>query len=368
MEPEDLRASIPVCDRGVYFNTGASGPAPRHVIEATTDFLEHHEYVAPVAEGAYPAAFELFDETREVVADFLGADSREVALTESTADGIARVAAAIDWAPGDIVVRTDLEHSAGVIPWWNLREQGVEVRVLETEAGRVDLDALADAVSDPDVRLLCLNSITWNYGTQLPIPDIVEIAHDHDTLVLVDAVQSPGQVPVDVGEWGADFVAAAGHKWLLGPWGAGFLYVDRAVADRLTPGVAGYRSVVDPSADDLELAAGAPRLEVGTTSPAPYRGLIAAIDTVEAIGDDTITGRIERLTDRLKAGLGDRLLSPRAYESGLVTFTADDPEGLVDRLADEGIHIRSLPYPDAVRASVHVFNTAADVDALLDAL
>jgi len=368
MEPEDLRASIPVCDRGVYFNTGASGPAPRHVIEATTDFLEHHEYVAPVAEGAYPAAFELFDETREVVADFLGADSREVALTESTADGIARVAAAIDWAPGDIVVRTDLEHSAGVIPWWNLREQGVEVQVLETEAGRVDLDALADAVSDPDVRLLCLNSITWNYGTQLPIPDIVEIAHDHDTLVLVDAVQSPGQVPVDVGEWGADFVAAAGHKWLLGPWGAGFLYVDRAVADRLTPGVAGYRSVVDPSADDLELAAGAPRLEVGTTSPAPYRGLIAAIDTVEAIGDDTITGRIERLTDRLKAGLGDRLLSPRAYESGLVTFTADDPEGLVDRLADEGIHIRSLPYPDAVRASVHVFNTAADVDALLDAL
>jgi len=368
MEPEDLRASIPVCDRGVYFNTGASGPAPRHVIEATTDFLEHHEYVAPVAEGAYPAAFELFDETREVVADFLGADSREVALTESTADGIARVAAAIDWAPGDAIVRTDLEHSAGVIPWWNLREQGVEVRVLETEAGRVDLDALADAVSDPDVRLLCLNSITWNYGTRLPIPEIVEIAHDHDTLVLVDAVQSPGQVPVDVGEWGADFVAAAGHKWLLGPWGAGFLYVDRAVADGLTPGVAGYRSVVDPSADDLELAAGAPRFEVGTTSPAPYRGLIAAIDTVEALGDDTITGRIERLTDRLKAGLGDRLLSPRAYESGLVTFTADDPEELVDRLADEGIHIRSLPYPDAVRASVHVFNTAADVDALLDAL
>lgn len=368
MEPEDLRASIPVCDRGIYFNTGASGPAPRHVIEATTDVLEHHEYVAPVAEGAYPAAFELFDETRSVVADFLDADPREVALTESTADGIARIAAAIDWSPGDTVVRTDLEHSAGVIPWWNLREQGVEVRVLATEAGRVDLDALTDAVSDPDVRLLCLNSITWNYGTRLPIPEVVDIAHAHDTLVLVDAVQSPGQVPVDVGEWGADFVAAAGHKWLLGPWGAGFLYVDREVADGLTPGVVGYRSVDDPSAADPELAAGAPRLEVGTTSPAPYRGLIAAIDTVEALGYDTITGRIERLTDRLKAGLGDRLLSPRAYESGLVTFAADDPAGLVDRLADEGIHIRSLPYPDAVRASVHVFNTAADVDALLDAL
>jgi selenocysteine lyase/cysteine desulfurase len=368
MDPEDLRASIPVCDRGIYFNTGASGPAPRHVVEATTDSLEHHEYVAPVEEGAYPAAYATFDEAREVVADFFGADPQEIALTDSTADGIARVAAAIDWHSGDVVVRTDLEHSAGVIPWWNLRDRGVEVQVLEADAGRIDLDALADAVSNPDARLLCLNSITWNYGTQLPIAEIVDIAHEHDTLVLVDAVQSPGQVPVDVREWGADFVAAAGHKWLLGPWGAGFLYVDRAVADRLTPGVVGYRSVADAGADELALKSGAPRFEVGTTSPAPYRGLIAAIDTVETVGYDTITGRIERLTDRLKDGLGDRLLSPREYESGLVTFTADDPEGLVERLDDEGIYIRSLPYPDAVRASVHVFNTAGDVDALLDAL
>ncbi|MFB6108905.1 MAG: aminotransferase class V-fold PLP-dependent enzyme [Haloplanus sp.] len=366
MRPEDLRADIPALDRGVYFNTGASGPAPRRVVEAASDFLEHHEYVAPVEEGAYPAAFDAFEETRSAVADFLGADADEIALTESTADGISRVAAAVDWTPGDVVVRTDLEHSAGVVPWWNLEDEGVEVRVLDTDAGRLDLDALADAVAD--ARLLCLNSITWNYGTQLPIAEVVEIAHETDTLVLVDAVQSPGQTPVDVREWGADFVAAAGHKWLLGPWGAGFLYVDRDVADGLRPAQAGYRSVADAGADDLELKAGAPRFEVGTTSPAPYRGLMAAIETLEAVGMETITDRIERLTDRLKAGLGDRLLSPQAYESGLVTFAADDPEATVDRLADAGVHIRSLPYPDAVRASVHVFNTAEDVDALLAAL
>jgi selenocysteine lyase/cysteine desulfurase len=368
MRPEDLRAAIPACERGVYFNTGASGPAPRNVVEATSEFLEHHEYVAPVAEGAYPAAFDTFEAARERVASFVGADPDEVALTESTADGIARVAAAVDWSPGDVVVRTDLEHSAGVVPWWNLREQGVDVRVLDTEDGRIDLDALESAVAD--ARLLCCNSITWNYGTRLPVAEIVEVAHAHDTLVLIDGVQSPGQVPVDVSDWGADFVAGAGHKWLLGPWGAGFLYVDRDVAEGLTPGVTSYRGVADAGADEdaLELAAGARRFEVGTTSPAPYRGLIEAIDTLESVGYGTITDRIERLTDRLKAGLGDRLLSPRDYESGLVTFTAEDPEGLVERLAEEGIHIRSLPDPDAVRASVHVFNTAADVDALLDAL
>jgi selenocysteine lyase/cysteine desulfurase len=366
MRPEDLRASIPACDHGVYFNTGASGPAPRHVVEAATDSVERHEFVAPVAEGAYPAAYETFRETRDTVADFLSAAPDEVALTHSTADGIARVAAAIDWEPGDVVVRTDLEHPAGVVPWWNLRDQGVEVRVLETTAGRLDPADVVDAVAD--ARLLCLNSISWNYGTRLPVADVVDVAHDHGTLVLVDGVQSPGQVPIDVDEWDADFVAAAGHKWLLGPWGAGFLYVDREVADRLTPGLAGYRSVADAGADDLELAAGARRLEVGTTSPGPYRGLMAAIDTIEAVGYGTIRNRIERLTDRLKEGLGESLLSPRAYESGLVTFDADDPDGLVERLAERNVYVRTLPHPNAVRASVHVFNTAEDVDALLDAL
>ncbi|WP_423751335.1 aminotransferase class V-fold PLP-dependent enzyme [Salinirarus marinus] len=366
MTPEALRADIPALGRGIYFNTGASGPAPRRVVEATTEFVEHHEYEAPVGEGAYPAAFETFDDARAAVADFVGANDHEIALTDSTADGISRVAAAIDWEPGDVVVRTDLEHSAGVVPWWNLERRGVEVRVLETNEGRVDMDELKDAVAD--ARLLCFNSITWNYGTRLPVEEIVDVAHDAGAYALVDAVQSPGQTPVDVHEWGADFAAAAGHKWMLGPWGAGYLYVDEDVADSLTPAQVGYRSVVDASADHLELKSGAPRFEVGTANPAPYQGLIEAIVTLEDVGLDTITGRIERLTDRLKAGLGDRLLSPEAYESGLVTFDADDPEALVERLAESDVYIRSLPYPDAVRASVHAFNTPEDVDALLDAL
>ncbi|MFB6157357.1 MAG: aminotransferase class V-fold PLP-dependent enzyme [Haloferacaceae archaeon] len=369
MTPEDLRSDIPACERGVYLNTGASGPATRQVVEATTDFVEYHEYEAPVGDGAYPAAYAAFEAARERVAAFLGADAGEVALTQSTADGISRIAAAVDWDPGDVVVRTDLEHSAGVVPWWHLERRGVETRVLSTEGGRLDPADVAAAVAD--ARLLCLNSVTWSHGTELPIAEVVDVAHEHGCRVLVDAVQSPGQRPVDVDAWGADFVAAAGHKWLLGPWGAGFLYVDGDRAADVAPAQVGYRSVVDPGADDLELKSGAARFEVGTTSPAPYAGLVEAIGVVEAVGMGTITDRIARLTDRLKAGLGDALLSPRGYESGLVTFEPpgdESPEHAVERLADEGIVVRSLPYPDAVRASVHAFNTAGDVDALLDAL
>ncbi len=366
MTPEELRAAVPAFEDGIYLNTGASGPSPEPVLEATTDFVRHHETAAPVEEGCYPAAFDVFDETRERVAEFLGAAPHEIALTSSTADGISRVAASIDWEPGDVVVRTDCEHSAGILPWWNLRERGVEVRVVPTEDGRVDREAYADAVAD--ARLVVFNSITWNYGTRLPVADLTAEAHDAGAQVLVDAVQSPGQTAVDLGEWNADFAALAGHKWLLGPWGAGVLYVREDVAEGMRPAQVGYRSVAEPDAAEPELNAGAPRFEVGTTNPAPYVGLGAAIDTLESVGMGAVESHIADLAARLVEGLGDRALGPADPESGLVPFAAEDPVGLVDRLADEGIVVRDLPNPQAVRASVHVFNTAADVDALLDAL
>ncbi|MFC7081094.1 aminotransferase class V-fold PLP-dependent enzyme [Halorussus caseinilyticus] len=370
MTPTELRAAIPALDRTTYLNTGAAGPSPTRVVEAVEDCVERHEYDAPAEEGMYPCAFDVFDRTREVVADHLGATAAEVALTQSTTDGINRVAAGLDWERGDTVVRTDLEHSSGILPWKRLKRHGVEVEVVESDAGRPDTDAMADAVRG--AKLVCLSSLTWSHGTLLPVADVVEMAHDAGALVLVDAVQCPGQMPVDVSEWGADFVAGAGHKWLLGPFGAGFVHVAPGAEDRLEPAHVGYRSVEDPDAEEYAYEPGAHRLEVGTVSPAPYAGLREAIETVEEIGYDAIQRRIETLTDRLKEGVEDsesaRLLSPREYESGLVTFAvADpDPEAFVEELADDGVRIRSLPFPEnAVRASVHAFNTEGDVEELV---
>ncbi|WP_265108674.1 aminotransferase class V-fold PLP-dependent enzyme [Halosolutus halophilus] len=368
MDPTELREAIPALDDGIYCNWGAGGPSPRRVVEAAESALEHHEYASPTETGMYPAAFDFYEEARAVVADLLGAAPAEIALTESTTDGINRVAGAIDWDEDDVVVRTDLEHPAGVLPWQRLeREHGVEVRVLETDRGTVDLDDVKAAADD--ATLLCVSSLTWTHGTRLPIAEIVDVAHDAGAMVLVDAVQGPGQIPVDVGEWNADFVAASGHKWLLAPFGSGFCYVDEDVAADLTPAAIGYRSVVDANAGDFRYEPGARRFEVGTTSPVAHAGLMEAIDIVEEIGIGTIAGRIDALTNRLADGLPeDRLLSPRPPESGLVTIAVDDPEAIVERLADGGIVVRSLPDPAAVRVSLHAVNTRADVDALLEAL
>ncbi|ELY66503.1 aminotransferase class V-fold PLP-dependent enzyme [Natronococcus jeotgali] len=368
MDHERLRADIPALERASYFNTGAGGPSPRRVVEAAESALEDHEYEAPVEDGMYVAAGESHEATKPAVADLLGAGEDEIALTQSTTDGINRVAGAIDWDEDDVVVRTDLEHPAGILPWRRLeRECGVEVRVLETEDGRVDLDNVKRAVAD--ATLFEFSSITWTHGTRLPVGELVGIARDAGATTLVDAVQSPGQTAVDVREWGADLVVGAGHKWLLGPFGAGFLYVREGVEDDYVPSAIGYRSVVDPGEPDYEYAPGAGRFEVGTTTPATDAGLREAIALHRELGADAIESRIETLTDRLKAGLAeDRLLSPRSFESGLVTVDVDDPEATVERLADRDIVVRSLPYPEAVRISVHAFNTRDEIDGLLEAL
>ena len=368
MTPLELRETVPALESAAYLNWGAGGPSPRRVVDAAESALEHHEYEAPIGDGQYLAAFEVYDEARASVADLLGAGVDEIALTESTTDGINRVAGTIDLEAGDVVVRTDLEHSAGILPWQRLAdERGIEIRTLETEGGRLDLETVKAAAGE--ATLFCVSSLTWTHGTRLPISDIVDVAHDAGALVLVDAVQAPGQLPVDVGQWGADFVVAAGHKWLCGPFGSGFLYVrGELMRERsLVPPAIGYRSVVDENAADYRYEPGAKRFEVATSSPAPHAGLTAAIDCLEEIGIETIRDRIETLTDRLKDGLSDeQLVSPRAFESGLVTIGVDEPEPAVERLSERGIVVRSLPGPDAIRASVHAFNSREDVDALLE--
>ena len=367
MTPRELRADIPALgEETAYLNYGAHGPSPEYVVDAAGGFVAEHEYGSAETDP-YDHAFGTYENVRERIAEFIGAHSVEVALTESTTDGIGRIAAAIDWEPGDVVVRTDLEHPAGVLPWKQLSAAGVEVRVVETNNGRIDIDAFTDAVSD--ARLVCFSAITWTHGTRLPVTELVEIANDAGAFTLVDAVQSPGQVPVDVKAWGADAVAAAGHKWLLGPWGAGFLYVDREVAEDLTPGTAGYRGVRTPTADEIEYEPGAKRFEVGTTTAAAHVGLLEGIDAIEAVGLDAIEARIASLTDRFKRGLdGDRLLSPREHESGLVTVNVSDPAATVERLAARGIVVRDLPHPDGVRVSIHAVSTEREVDAAVDAL
>ncbi|MEZ3118008.1 aminotransferase class V-fold PLP-dependent enzyme [Halobaculum sp. MBLA0147] len=363
LTPMELRADVPALSEEAYFNYGAHGPSPRYVVERAESFLADHEFTVPAASDPYQHAFDTYDEVRERVARFINAAPAEIALTESTTAGINAVADGISWEDGDVVVRTDLEHPAGTLPWRRLERAGVEVRTVPTEGGRINRDAFADAVAD--AKLACFSAITWTHGTQLPVTELVKITHDAGALALVDAVQVPGQAESDVDVWDADAVAAAGHKWLLGLWGGGFLYVDHAVADELAPRRVGYRSVNDASGSSVSFAPGAERFEVGSANPAPHVALSEAMDTIREVGITTIRDRITALTERFTDAVPDKqLLTPTPAESGLVTIDVPDPQATVERLGGAGITIRSLSDPDAVRASIHAVNTATEVDRL----
>jgi selenocysteine lyase/cysteine desulfurase len=225
------------------------------------------------------------------------------------------------------------------------------------------LDDVKDAVAD--ARLVCLSSVTRNYGTRLPVETITEIAHDAGAEVLVDAVQSVGQVPVDVTDWGAEYVAGASHKWLVGPWGAGFLYASEDVVSELRPRHRSYRGV-DRDSETFDLHPDARRLEVGTRSAAPYVGLRTALERVSSVGMETIESKIESLSTLLKDELpASALASPRSFESGLVAIDDDTPERTVERLAGHDVQVRSIAEPDAIRLSIHAFNTESDIRRFL---
>lgn len=362
MNPMTLRDDIPACESCAYLNTGASGPSPRRVVDAVDAAQRSHEFDACETDH-YEAAAELQQRAREALASHLGCRPADIALVASTGDGISRIANAVEWQAGDRVVRTDLEHPSGVLPWQRLRDEGVEVVTLPCPDGRLSTDAYREAVAD--AKLVCFSSESWLHGTRLPVAEAVDIAHGAGALVVVDAVQTVGQHPIDVREWGADVVCASGHKWLLGPWGAGFMYIAPDALSAFRPRHIGYRSVTNPTDGEVDYQPDASRFELSTTAVAPYAGLLEALDIFEEVGLETVETRIERLTDRLKAGVGDRLRSPEAYESGLVAFEVDDAPAFVERAKENGIAVRDLP-SGGVRASVHVFNTEADIDALIE--
>lgn len=363
MDCDALRGDVPALDDCTYLNTGASGPSPVRVLDAVGDALADHAIPGHV-EGPYAVGRERRRRAREAVAALLDADVDRIALTQSTTDGITIAASCYDWSDDDAVVTTALEHSSGTLPWHRLAElRGVTVRTVGHDAGRLRFGELQDAVDD--ATLLCLSHVAWTHGTVLDVERAVDVAHDAGCDVLVDAAQSPGHVPMALDDWGADYVAATGHKWLLGPWGAGFLWV-REPATLRSPRI-GYPGVAQHDGGDYAYRDGARRLEVATASPALHAGLAEAAATIADVGPGAIRDRIaglrERLVDRLAE---ERLVSPPDAPTGLVTFAVDDAAATVARLDDAGVVVRSLPVGDeVVRASLHGFNAPEDVEALL---
>lgn len=376
MDVARLRQEIPATQKVVYLNTGWSGPSPRAVLERIKGWLEFESCEGPTAPHVLERSRQLQQEARQAVAGLFHASPEEIALTQNTSEGINIVLNGMVWRPGDELVTTNLEHSSGIVPCNYLaRRRRVKVWSVDLVGVESPSDVVErlEAAITPRTRLLLVSHIMYLNGLRLPLKDIQSMAHGRGIPVLVDAAQSVGQLPLDMGKLGCDFYAIPGHKWLLGPDGTGALFI----RGELVPGIRPYKVAHHAAAHDGSSRRWTPevqsikKFELTTTSAALWAGLAAAIDFLQGIGIHAVHERVLSLAalavDRLRSISGVTVTSPLHPEltSGLVSFSVAEanPQEVVAYLWERArIVSRWVNDPPGVRLSLDFFNTEEEVD------
>ncbi len=374
----------------VYLDSAASAQKPAVVLDAMREF-DAHQY-ANIHRGVYKlseTATARYEAARAKVRDFLGAGSEhEIIFTRGTTEAVNLVAhsfARPRLGPGDEILITHMEHHANIVPWQLVCEQtGAALKVAAiTDRGEVDLEAFA-ALLGPRTRMAAIAHVSNALGTINPVRDMVTLAHDKGVPILVDGAQAVPHLPVDVQEIGCDFYAFSGHK-LYGPTGIGALYGKREHLETMPPYQGGGDMILSVSFEKTTYAPAPQKFEAGTPNITGAVGLGAAIDYLTGIGWPAITSHQQELQAYAEPLLtsidGLHLIGTAPQRAGLFSFVIDGihPHDVGTFLADDNIAVRSghhcaqpvmerFGVPATTRASLGLYNTPSDLDALRAAL
>jgi cysteine desulfurase/selenocysteine lyase len=393
----ELRADFPILQQEmnghplVYLDSAATSQKPTAVIDAIADFYRTGN--ANVHRGAYTLsndATDQYEAARARVAGFINAGPREIAFNRGTTSALNQIA--YGWGlynlqEGDRILLTLMEHHANIVPWQLVsRHTGAElVYVPHTGDYALDLDAF-DELLDERVKVVGITAMSNVLGTINPVRQIADAAHAAGALVVVDAAQAVPHMAIDVRELDADFLAFSGHK-MLGPTGIGVLYGKLDLLEAMEPAEGGGEMISDVQLDSSSWAAVPHKFEAGTPPIAEAIGLAAAVEYLEKLGMAAVRDHEIQVTayalDRLNQIDGLTIYGPGdvTERGGAVSFTLADihPHDLATILDQRGIAIRaghhcarplarSLNQPATARASFYVYNTEADVDALVAGL
>ncbi|WP_428965639.1 aminotransferase class V-fold PLP-dependent enzyme [Micromonospora fluostatini] len=364
-----LRAEFPLLDTGVvYLNSNSTGAAPRGVQHVLTDYwttlrtwrdeVWHDWHVG-------------LDRYADAVAALIGAPAGSVVTDANLSTLLGRVVSCFDYPPErDRVLITDLEFPTVPFLWQAQRRRGARVEVVGTGGPAVDEEGLLARI-DERTLLVCVPHATFSSGATIDLPRLVDRAHRAGALVVVDAFQTVGVVPLDVTALGVDVLLGGAHKWLCGV-GTAFLYVRPDLTDRLEPTATGWQAgdralSFQPSRD---WAAGAQRFAGGT--PFPLTSLVSQVglDLLAGVGLPAIRAHslayTQRVIDRATAA-GITVVSPTEPDrrGGVVCLDVPDGETVKRRLADQNM---ICSWRGWLRVGPHVYNTLDEVDAFMDAL
>jgi selenocysteine lyase/cysteine desulfurase len=371
MDWQSLRTEFPITRRWAFFDHAAVAPISARAQQAMNEWAVDLTENGDVYHGSWRKRVE---DVRVLCGRLLNCDPLDLAFIKNTSEGVGIVAEGYPWQRGDNVVTADEEYPANVYPWMNLASRGVELRRVPTREGRVVLDDLAKAM-DARTRILTLSWVEFATGFRNDLDAVGELCRQRGVLFFLDAIQGLGVFPLDLRRTPIDFLAADGHKWLLGPEGAGIFYIRRELVERLHPVGVGWNSVVgafDYSRIDFELKPHAGRWESGSLNVGGILALGASLDVLLPIGVEAISARVLELTDYLchqvmqfgQAKVYSSRLPGEA--SGIVSLMmpeSQDLRALVGTCRANGLVINHRG--GRLRVSPHFYNTFEELDKLL---
>ncbi len=369
---DDFRALMPVTRSWTYFDHAGVSPLPVPVQQAVNDWAADMAANGAVHWSRWRQNVEI---VRDLGANLLGAQRDEVAVIHNTTEGINLVAEGFPWQPGDNVVTVAAEFPSNRFPWMNLASRGVEARLVPAPDERLNLRELEQACN-ARTRIIAVSWVGYATGWRNDVNALVEIAHRRGAYLFLDAIQGLGVLPLNVRETPVDFLSADGHKWLLGPEGAGLFYLRREHLDLLRPIGVGWHSVTsagDFTDPTMNIKPSADRYEGGTHNYAGIAGLAASLKMLADIGTPAITARLREVTDLLCRRLpeaGAIVASDRGEHrwSGIVSFELPgrNPVELKKHCRQHGVALNQRA--GRMRASAHVYNNGDDIDRLVNAL
>ncbi len=376
-----VRADTPGVDHVAHLNNAGAALAPRVV---TDTVIQHLELEARV--GGYEAAADTIDRYEGVydsIATLLGADRHEIALVENATRGWDMAVYGFPFAANDRVITARSEYASNAIGILQLQSRyDLEIVLVDDdEHGQLDLDALETELGR-GAAMVSLTHVPTGGGLVNPAREVGALCQDAGTCFVLDACQSAGQLPLDVGDLGCDVLSATGRKFLRGPRGTGFLYVRDEWIGRIEPPLLDLHAAEWTSPTSFTIRDDARRFENWESSRAGHLGLGAAVDYAMGVGIADGWSRLRDLAARLRKRLeqlpGVTVHDKGEVRGGIVTFTVDGHESaeVKDRLRATGVNTSTTTpshaqfdgrdLPALVRASVHYYNTDDELDRLVD--
>ena len=379
-----IRTDFPVLDHVIYLDNASTSQTPKPAVEAINEYF--FNYAGNYGRGAHRLArqtTEHYENSREIVAEFFSCEPRNVIFTKNTTESINIVALGQEWAPGDHVITSMIEHHSNYLPWVSLRKRGVVLDLVESnQEGVIDPARIEKAITDR-TKLITISHVSNVFGSVQDISRIIKIGRKNDIPVLIDAAQSAGHIRLSEKDLLCDYLAVPGHKGLLGPQGTGILVLRDPAG--LQPTTLGGGAVEWVRGCEYELLEPPARFEAGTPNMPGVIGLGRSVEYVTALGVANVEKHVEtlaRVAAQKLAEIDNVMVYGPKDRAGVVPFNIGqlNPHD-VSMILDEtstictrsGYHcampaLESLGINGTVRASFGAYNTAEEVEVLAESV